>query len=1269
MKRLLILITTCLILLASPCFATTCYVTADGAGSGDWSSPYSSIQAAIDAATSGDEVWVRGYSDGVTVYPENLTLKSGVSIRGGYTGNGSERSESYVTTVFPSRGTVISASNIPASPTTLVEYLTIKTASSNKAYAGGINCESASPTFQHCHICYCLGSGVGGICADIYSSPTIEDCEIDHNSTIDALCVVALYSGICRRNEIHDNSDYASMMGAIYVGPYGSGVTISDNHIYSNSAISAGGGIYIDSTSVTLTGNIIENNSAYYGNGLYWNKGANSGSMYNNVIKGNSAGASAIYINTTACTGFVNNTIVGNTGDGNFKPVEITGGTLDLYNNIIANNSNYGVYTSGQIDYSYYNCLYNNGTNFNVTPSYSAGVVTSSPTFDTDGYHITSDSNCLNAGYSSAPGLPTTDLDGDTRILYSAVDIGADEYVDELPPSPGTASSPTFSNGATAIQVDYTGASDDASGLKEVVLWYREGVHGAWTDSGFTQTGASGSFSFSPTKQTTYYFDLVAEDNAGNMSSAAAGDGDCQTICQTDLSSNASGHAFIHNEYLYPGGPKVRVSAYDDQGSEYRQTTITYGSEGEVVSQSGSAESAGYTYDAAYRVKTISDGNNQTTSYTYDLNGNITLVELPGGDTIQYTEYDPIGNVLERIDPNSVTTNYVYDDPESLLTDIEYPDSSSLNVHYDYDSVYGRLTSAQDGTGTTTFDYDDLDLVTSATTTYTNLPARTIEYDFWPDGSLDTMTTPAGDFTYTYDAAGRPTGLTNPFSESFSWDYYSNDWLQTQTSPVSESSYEYNPRGFLTSLTNSKTDQTLLSEFTGTSGMVYDAVGNLQSVSVNIPGSTVLSGTTDYTYDIKNQLTQELSTRNSGYTYNFVYDDAGNPTTFKGSSRTFNSRNQNTAFTYDANGNPTSYNSNTLVYDPENRLTQYGSAMNAGYTADGLRAWKQSGTTVTYSLYAGGVPVCEMDDTGSVMAINTFGPTGLLARRDGSTSTFYTYDPLGSAVQTLDSSGTATSTQLYDAYGNLLAGIATTPFGYGAQYGYYTDSETGLQLLSHRYYDPAEGRFLTRDPIGYEGGMNLYGYVENNPVNAIDPSGLCGETSLGKEFLKQLNPFDPNSAFSRQAYSIGDFYRGRWKSAADNSGWAQMQESNASSGEFKAYVGTQVVAGVAIISAIALNAAGTAASSEVSELELQTHHIVEQRNIGRFGKELIDNPDNLVDIEKSLHQQISNFYSSKKPFLTGSDTLTVRQWMNTMNYEQQLEWGKTIIQNIATGRW
>jgi RHS repeat-associated protein len=68
--------------------------------------------------------------------------------------------------------------------------------------------------------------------------------------------------------------------------------------------------------------------------------------------------------------------------------------------------------------------------------------------------------------------------------------------------------------------------------------------------------------------------------------------------------------------------------------------------------------------------------------------------------------------------------------------------------------------------------------------------------------------------------------------------------------------------------------------------------------------------------------------------------------------------------------------------------------------------------------------------------------------------------------------------------------VASDPFGYGAQWGYYTDVETGLVALTYRYYDSGTGRFLNRDPIGTSGGMNLYGYVGNSPTRGVDPSGL-----------------------------------------------------------------------------------------------------------------------------------------------------------------------------------
>ena len=123
-------------------------------------------------------------------------------------------------------------------------------------------------------------------------------------------------------------------------------------------------------------------------------------------------------------------------------------------------------------------------------------------------------------------------------------------------------------------------------------------------------------------------------------------------------------------------------------------------------------------------------------------------------------------------------------------------------------------------------------------------------------------------------------------------------------------------------------------------------------------------------------------------------------------------------------------------------------------------------------------------------AQNMFGANGLVSRNTPGTGTvFYAFDERGNVAQRTNSSGSATSTDLYDAYGKKRSGPADV-FGFGGQAGYYTDAETGLILCTNRHYDPQQGRFLTRDPIGYAGGINLYSYTGNNPVNWLDPSGL-----------------------------------------------------------------------------------------------------------------------------------------------------------------------------------
>lgn len=373
------------------------------------------------------------------------------------------------------------------------------------------------------------------------------------------------------------------------------------------------------------------------------------------------------------------------------------------------------------------------------------------------------------------------------------------------------------------------------------------------------------------------------------------------------------------------------------------------------------------------------------------------------------------------------------------------------------------------------------------------MPAKTINYNYNPDGSLGSIDTPAGSFAYNYDAVGRPTSLSNPYEETTSWTYDNIDRLATQTiknslgNTISFTSYGYDGKSQLTDLVNRSGSGSILSRFTD---QTYDTAGNLLGLTADIPGAPTLSGTTSYTYNVKDQLTQELSTRNGNYQFNFDYDTAGNPILFKGASRSFNYLNQNDAFAFDLNGNPTTYKGNTLTYDIDDNLTGYGSLLSAGYDSSGLRVWKDNGSVRTHFLYAGGIPVCEMDASGNVIATNTFGANGLVSRRTGGASDFFAFDPQGSVTQQINSDGTLDANNLYDAYGNKLNTGVSAPFGYGAQSGYYTDPETGLMLLTHRYYDPTEGRFLTRDPIGYAGGMNLYGYCYGNPIGWLDPSGL-----------------------------------------------------------------------------------------------------------------------------------------------------------------------------------
>ncbi len=109
-------------------------------------------------------------------------------------------------------------------------------------------------------------------------------------------------------------------------------------------------------------------------------------------------------------------------------------------------------------------------------------------------------------------------------------------------------------------------------------------------------------------------------------------------------------------------------------------------------------------------------------------------------------------------------------------------------------------------------------------------------------------------------------------------------------------------------------------------------------------------------------------------------------------------------------------------------------------------------------------------------------------RRSGVT-TYDLNDRLGTASRQTDTSATTTATRTYDAFGMLLASTGTPkgPFGFAGAHGYPEDSDSGLDLLGHRYYDASTGRFLNRDPA--QDGRNWYVYCKNGPETSVDALG------------------------------------------------------------------------------------------------------------------------------------------------------------------------------------
>jgi RHS repeat-associated protein len=159
-------------------------------------------------------------------------------------------------------------------------------------------------------------------------------------------------------------------------------------------------------------------------------------------------------------------------------------------------------------------------------------------------------------------------------------------------------------------------------------------------------------------------------------------------------------------------------------------------------------------------------------------------------------------------------------------------------------------------------------------------------------------------------------------------------------------------------------------------------------------------------------------------------------------------------------------------------MTADATTVSFKYDPFGRRIYKSSTAATSIYAYDGINLVEETNASGSVVARYSQGASSdePLAMLRSATTSFYEADGLGSITSLSNTAGALAQTYTFDSFGKQTSssGSLTNPFQFTAR---EWDTETNLQFSRARYYDPASGRFLSEDPLGFSVGNNFYMYV------------------------------------------------------------------------------------------------------------------------------------------------------------------------------------------------
>lgn len=557
-----------------------------------------------------------------------------------------------------------------------------------------------------------------------------------------------------------------------------------------------------------------------------------------------------------------------------------------------------------------------------------------------------------------------------------------------------------------------------------------------------------------------------------------------------------------------------------------RSTTLTYGTSSGLLSSVTNAlnETTAFTYDNSRRLTYITYPDLRAIQFSYDDNGNVTGITPPGRSVHSFSMngHELLGTYSPPTLPgvSVVNTGYTYNN-DKQITQITRPDGQTIAFNYS-GGVLSSLTTP-DGTFTYSFDAG------SERHYSINTPSSVSHYMSYTSGKL------------TYDQHSDSSGWLGTYTAT----YNSLEQLSSQSIALSGTTatmnYTYDDDELLESAgdltvtrgsASGRIDSTALGSVTD--AWTYNSYGELTGYSASYGTTPLMSYT--LTRDLLGRVdTLSETVQGTSSYYQYAYDSSGRLTTVDKGSAAYSS------YTYDDNSNrtygTTSNVAFTAVVDAQDRLTDYNlfdyaysdngelqSKVNTlttetttyvydvlgnlksvtlpstdviTYQPDGYGrriVRKLNGTVTSKYMYNGSQLIAELNSSNGLKAAFIYGtkrhvPDYMIAA-SGAKYRIVT-DHLGSVRLVVKvSDGSIAQVLEYNDLGRVMTDTnpGFQPFGFAG--GLY-DSDAKLVKFGARDYDPETGRWTSKDPILFRGGdTNLYGYVMNDPINFIDPTGL-----------------------------------------------------------------------------------------------------------------------------------------------------------------------------------